>query len=474
MARFNTGKKLAQKTVNLAGGDAFVESPQLALVSLLLTSFANDQFYRSADQTLSDLTSLVDAVPDKKFVGKAAIYARTKFGMRSITHAVAGELASRIGGQEWAKDFFDKIVYRPDDMMEILSYIYAKNGKESNAIRKGFAKAFSRFDEYQLAKYKGEGKDVSLVDVANIVHPAHSTILKKLIEGKLRVPKTWETQLTQAGQKAETEEEKDVLKAKAWKDLVEKKTIGYFALLRNLRNILEQAPELVKKATAMLVDKKLIKSSLVLPFRYLTAIDEIEHINGNGTKDVLAAISEAMDIATNNVPEFPGTTLVALDVSGSMSGRPREIGSLFAALMFKKNNADLMLFDNEATYVTLNPKDTTLTLGKIIHSEFRGGGTDFHSIFHEANRVYDRIIILSDMQAWVNGGEPTTSFAEYRKRLGADPKIYSFDLQGYGTLQFPERNVFTIAGFSEKIFDVMKLLEQDRDALIHEIEKIEL
>ena len=81
-------------------------------------------------------------------MAKAGIYARTKFGMRSISHALAGEIAKKVKGEKWTKNFFDKIVYRPDEMTEILAYYYATNGngKEPNALKKGFAKAFTRID----------------------------------------------------------------------------------------------------------------------------------------------------------------------------------------------------------------------------------------------------------------------------------------------------------------------------------------
>ena len=83
------------------------------------------------------------------------------------------------------------------------------------------------------------------------------------------------------------------------------------------------------------------------------------------------------------------------------------------------------------------------------------------------------------MQGWMTGGNrvggsPTKAFAQYRERTGADPRVYSFDLQGYGTLMFPERNVYVLAGFSEKVFDVMALLERDREALVHEIKEVKL
>jgi hypothetical protein len=41
-------------------------------------------------------------------------------------------------------------------------------------------------------------------------------------------------------------------------------------------------------------------------------------------------------------------------------------------------------------------------------------------------------------------------------------------------MQFPEQNVFAIAGFSEKIFDIMKLMEVDKKALINTIKQVEL
>ncbi|MFA7407370.1 MAG: hypothetical protein WCY93_05965 [Anaerolineaceae bacterium] len=78
------------------------------------------------------------------------------------------------------------------------------------------------------------------------------------------------------------------------------------------------------------------------------------------------------------------------------------------------------------------------------------------------------------MQGWIGRDAPTKAFNAYKERTKADPVVFSFDLQGYGTLLFPKRNVYAIAGFSDKVFDIMKLLESDKKALLHEIEKIEL
>jgi hypothetical protein len=489
MAKFNV-KGSGTKTENLAGGEAFQETPKLEFVSLLLTSFVKDQFYRSEDESIQRVSELMDKIADKKFLGKAAIYARTKFGMRSISHVVAGEIAKKVKGPqrpkseeesksfEWTKRFFDQIIYRPDDMLEIMGYLDIKNNPIPNSVKRGFRTAIGKFNEYELSKYRGEKKVIKLIDLVNLVHPKpgkkNETALKKLVEGDLKSTETWESKLTQAGQKAESEEEKEELKKDAWTELIKEKKIGYFALVKNLRNIIEQAPEIIPDACEMLIDENLIRKSLVLPFRFSTAITEVEKISGPEAKKVIRALNTAIDISTANVPKFDGETLVVLDSSGSMKGRTQEIGSLFAAILVKSNDADFITFADNAKYVSLNSNDSTLTLCQKINDAGYNGGTSFHCIFRCANRAYKRIIILSDMQGWIGYDNPSKSFAEYRKKTTADPFVYSFDLAGHGTLQFPEKSVYCLAGFSEKVFDIMKLLEQDRSALISEIEKIEL
>lgn len=475
--KFN--KKQNLETENLAGGLSFSESPKLEFVALLLTTFLKDQFYRTEAQTVTRISNLIDIIGDPEFVARAAIYARTKFGMRSVTHVVAGEIAKKVKGARWTRSFFDKIVYRPDDMMEILSYYFQTEKKETNPLRDGFARALVRFDEYSLAKYRGEGKKIKLVDVVNICHPKSTEALSKLMRGTLQPANTWESELTKAGQNSESLEETAELKDKAWKQLIIERKIGYFALLRNLRNIIEQSPDSLPEALQLLVDENLIKKSLVLPFRFLTAIEEIEKLNGKGVKKTLAALSKAVDISLSNVPTLDGKSLVVLDTSGSMTmgGRnvaPVQIGALFAAAMLKVNDSDFMTFDDDARYMSFNPADSATSIAQRIVEKARGGGTDFHSIFKTANLPYDRIIIFSDMQGWIGHTTPSEDFKVYKKKTNSNPFIYSFDLQGYGSLQFPERNVFALAGFSEKVFDIMKLLEADPQALLNEIAEIEL
>ena len=489
-------------TVNLAGGRAYTQSPELELISLLLTSFAEDTYYAPAFDIFGRLKQLT-ADCDKKYVAQAAVYARTRFGMRSITHVVASELAKHIGGEAWARDFYAAIVHRPDDMMKILAYHTARNGKVPNSMKKGFAKAFDKFDRYSLAKYQKRTDGFSLADVASLVHPKptdhNAEALHDLMEGELRSFDTWESELSLAGQMATNQEEKAKLKEAVWKRLISEKKLGYFALLRNLRNIIFQAPDMLDETLRQLTDRERIKKSLVLPFRYLTANLEIEKLaNAKGKnfsrnaqqteteqtlsqdllKEVLIAIDQAVEIALDNVTVFSGKTLVALDTSGSMGAwwyehtkSPRMIGSLFAAILAKTNDCDLMTFDWHATYREINRAAPVISIAKSIP----GGGwaTNFHSIFEAADKPYDRIIILTDMQGWVGLSTPEFALEEYKTRTGADPMIYSFDLQNYGTSQFHQEKVLSLAGYSEKVFDIMALVEQNPDAMVQEVKKVE-
>ena len=483
MSKFNTTVPKAKTlTENLAGGQAYKQSDELALVSLLLTSFVNDQFYKNAQTTLDDLRKLSEKVKDKEFVAKAAIFARDRFGMRSITHALAGELTSQLNGAEWGKNFYDKVVVRVDDMTEIMSYYLAyKTSKDSpkfpNSLKKGFAKAFDKFDSYQLAKYKGDNKEVKLVDVVNIVHPVptvrNKSALEQLIKGELKSTDTWESKLSQAGQVAESEEDLTKLKSDAWSDLIIGKKIGYFALLRNLRNIINQSPTAITAACELLVDERMIKSSRVLPFRFTTAYDEISKLGSSKeVRDVLVAINNALDISVCNVPNFDGDTLVVMDVSGSMSGRPSEIASLFGAILAKVNNSDVMTFSTSANYKQYNPMDSVLT----IRDGFRyaGGGTNLRDVFVKANKAYENIIILSDMQSFIGYDTPLSQLNSYKSRFNCNPHIYSFDLAGLGTLQIPQNQIYCLAGFSDKVFDIMSLLKEDRNALVNQVRSIYL
>lgn len=469
MSKFNETKK--NDVRNIAGGKAYKESDEMQLASLLLTSFGDDKHYQKEKDIYSQLEQLI-AVCDKEFVAKAIIYARKQFGMRTITHIASSMLAKHIGGMEWGSRFFDKVINRVDDMTEIVACHLSRKQKLTNAMKKGFSSALGRFDDYQLAKYKGENKAVKLVDLVNLVHPKETErnngAIGRLINGELRSFDTWESELSAVGDDIEA-------KKAVWHRLLYENKLGYFALLRNLRNIIQLNDETLKnKALKALLNEFAIKKSLVLPFRFSTAYDEMSKIDS----DAMRIVSKACEIACSNVPKLEGKTLIALDVSGSMSScRVADIASLFTAVLLKSNNCDLITFADDAKYRIVDPYNSVMTIKNAIR--YACGGTNFESVFRVANKRYDRVILLSDMQAWLQDSwyakSPKAAYERYKREFNVpNCKFYSFDLAGYGTMQMPQQDVYCLAGFSDKIFDIMKLVESDKNALVNTIKAVEL
>ena len=488
MARFNISTKGSTKTVNKAGGDAYTQTAEMRLVSLLLTSFVRDQFYRTGKEQMDEIKALLKEVKPK-FAAKAAVFARHEFGMRSISHVLAAYLAPYASGKKWRQKFYNKIVFRPDDMTEIASLYFGSNKRLSNAMRKGFKQSFNRFDAYQLGKYKGTNKAVTLATMAKLVHPVpnerNAEALKALVEGTLKQKGTWENKLSKAGTK------KDVTKAKAkvWKDMIKNGKLGHMAAIRNIVNILEQAPDQIEGLCKIITNPAAISKSKMLPFNYvkaMTALDATAGLPRAEAKKSAVAIAKAFNMAISNVPTFGGRTLIVLDDSGSMGGswgydkskawngmKPIQIASMFASILYAANpDADFMRFASNASYKEFDKLANPFQVMNDLIMSAKGGGTNFSSIFNTANKAYDRIIILSDMQSWL--GKTSTAYTAYKNRFGVDPYIYSFDLAGYGSIQFPRHKTFEISGFSDKVFDIMELLEQDKNALIKAIKAIKL
>ena len=361
-------------------------------------------------------------------------------------------------------------------------------GKNANKYSEKIAEIKANLDDIK----NGQGKVVEI------------PTLDALMIGLLKNTETWEAKLSKAGQEAKSDEEKTELKTEVWKDLFKAKKMPYMALLKNLRNILEQAPELVDEVCEMLVNRKMIENSLILPFRFLSAYEEIEKLKkvGSFEKDeenirkVLAAIDAAIKTSVTNLPTLYGKTVILSDNSGSMTGdrggsslvsrlsniKTSDIANLFAVLYWlKADNTLVGLFGDRLIHPKLNREAGVFENFKTIDAEKNkcGGSTErgifdmFEKLIREKT-VVDSIVVFSDCQIgsgckWYDhngnrGGEFNKLFNDYKK-ISPKVRVYSVDLQGYGTNVFND-NVYKIFGWSDKIFDIMKVLEQDKNALI--------
>jgi hypothetical protein len=514
VSKFNTVKE-GTRTKNLAGGVGYTEKAELELASLLMTTLLTDKFYEKEGDILKRLERLSKQFLTTKegieFLAKASYYTRDKFKLRSISHYCSALLGKAIVAdlvpldlKPLLKRYFEKVVMRGDDVTEIISAYSSINGAYRNSkgrvqlprvMKIGLSNAVGNFDEYTVAKYKQSSKQTNLIDACRMIHAKHTAkndeALNKLMEkGTVANVNTWQSIQSKAGKAENTEQ----AKVDGWREFLDKDRVEYFALLRNLRNITNtQADELITKACQILCDKDHIKRSRVLPFRFFTAYKLFERMNNSEIKakhqkQVLSAISTAMSISIDNAPEFSGSTALLVDVSGSMNTpvskgtTVADIASVFASALYKKNpDTDIILFNADAQPIIPNPDDSLVTIAKTI-GNYVGGGTDISSAFEALNRKYDRIILLSDMQSWLDSGlsygRPNTlkaTYSRYKQKYKAkDTKLFSFDLEGYGTLAFPQDNVYCLAGFSDYVFDLMANLEVDKNYLVNDIKRVQL
>lgn len=464
MGKFNI-KKSPAKTTNLAGGIAFKTSPEAELVGAVLTTFLDDKYYESGADRQARIENLVK-INDPVFVAKLAVVSRTEFNLRSVATLLLSILSKNHRGDDLVKRAIVAATTRVDDLTELVALVGKPLPKQ---IKRGVRNALLKFGRYALAKYKAEGKAVSLVDLFNLVHPKvqhaneeQKQAWKDLIEGKLKSFDTWEVELAGAKNDAERKEKLS--------NLVLTNKIGYMALLRNLNNILKYgcSDEVIAHAAARLSDKGEVLKSKQLPFRFVTAYENVQ-----GNRVLTDAITLAMEHAVSNVTDLPGKTLIAVDTSGSMSGDPIGKASIFAAALAKKTNSDVVLYDTKIKELTISSHSTVIDIANYIKREALGGGTNTGIVFENAShkgKKYDRVIILSDNESWA--GNTQVSYGSYKTLTGTDPFVYAIDIAGYGTRDLSSPKVRHISGWSEKLLNFIN--ESEKNDLVGYIKNFNL
>lgn len=471
MAKFNTTPTI--KTTNKCGHAAYGMRDKEKLVTQVLCSFFNEQkFYGDNSKEMQETIKSVIKY-DPHFVANLAVFARREFNMRSVAHILTAYLAHEVEGKPYTRNTVKAVSLRGDDITEIMACYLSMFGKPiPNALKKGINDVLQGFDEYTLAKYKGEGKAVKMRDLLCLCRPTPKTkeqseMWKRLLNNELETPYTWETELSAKGNTA-----------KVWEELIDSKKVGYMALLRNLRNILNANPSNVNKVLEYIENPEAVKKSKQLPFRYLSAYKELRNIGGSRVFD---ALENAIEASIENMPRLEGTTVIAVDTSGSMGDtiskksdvRCYEIAMLLGLVANKIcDNSIFYTFDTSIRKYAVSHRTSIL---ETVSKSCYGGGTNMRLPFEKMisdNIKADRVIVISDNECNDGWNTPTQTLAnEYRRKTGNDIWVHAIDLQGYGTQQFHGAKTNIIAGWSERVLEFIKLAEQGEGNLEKAIEQ---
>ena len=253
-------------------------------------------------------------------------------------------------------------------------------------MKKGLAQAFRKFDEYQLAKYDRTGP-VRLRDVLFLCHAKprdseQTQLWKRLIEGELKTPDTWEVALSSGADKKE-----------AWERLLREKKLGGLALLRNLRNMKEAGVD----EAVVLATIASMNSARVLPFRFLAA--------GRYAPQWEEALERAMLSSLDEREKLSGRTVLLVDISGSMtaplsrrSEMLRTDAAYGLAILLREicEKATVFTFSNDLVEV---PPRRGFALRDALDSSQPHNGTYLGRALGKIDQKYDRIIVITDEQA---------------------------------------------------------------------------
>jgi hypothetical protein len=506
-------------TYTYEGGAGFSRDPKSELFLLAVTNMVGEAtFYEAAADRDERFRMLVEkvAAQDPAWIAAFVPYLRDTMQMRSASVVMAAEFArARLAqvkaegsaqpkvGQPAIRSVVASALSRADEPAEMIAYWHGRYGRRlPQPIKRGVADAARRlYTERAALKYDGDTRGYRMADVVELAHAdpidaRQSALFRYLLEkrhNRERIEVNAET-LPVIAARRELEaipqaERRELLvadgfadrlqaagatwewlsgwlngpmDAAAWEAVIP--SMGYMALLRNLRNFEEaKVSERAQAAVAAkLADADEVVRSRQLPLRFYSAY------KNTGTLTYGPAIEKALDRSLANVPALRGRTLVMVDVSGSMvsplSGRGSalrwEAAAVFAAaLAARAEKADLVAFDTTSRAIEIRPGDSILrTVEKV--KPFVGGGTETFRALRDNYRGQDRVIILTDEQAFAD--------ARSGKTPGEDVKvpIYTFNLAGYRAGHLPSggQNRYTFGGLTDQGFLAIELLECGVDA----------
>lgn len=509
-----------ERTLTHEGGAGYLRDTKSELYLLAVSNFVGtDTFYENGGDRDDRYTQLIRqvAVIDPDWCTRFLQWLRTDANMRTASLVGAAEFTKarlEAGVVGHSRQAIDSVLQRADEPGEFLGYWTSKYGRRlPKPVKRGVADAVQRlYNERSLLKYDTDSKGYRFGDVLNLVHaspdPAKAwqgdlfaysldrrhkrgtvpdpdslpTLARNMafpeffqrdpsivlnVEEIRRAGLTWEAALSLAGNKVD--------KAKLWEALIP--SMGYMALLRNLRNFDEAgvSDDVAEQVAKRLADPEQVAKSRQLPMRFYSAFNAAPSLRWGH------ALDKALTASLANIPRLGGRTLVLVDTSSSMDTSFSRDGTLMrwdAAALFgialgaRCAHADVVSFSSARYYMSDRPgaktKPFPLTRGGSLLGDVRkwkdggwflGGGTDTAAALRQEFRSHDRVVIVTDEQAGHDAREVADA-------IPATTPMYTWNLAGYQSGHAPSGSGrrHTFGGLTDQAFRMVPLLEAGRDA----------
>ncbi|MCC8250954.1 TROVE domain-containing protein [Saccharothrix luteola] len=495
------------------GAPGYAREPKSELFLLAVTNMVGEQtFYESAGERDDRYAALVRATTaaDPDWTARFLAWLRGEANMRTAAivgaaHFVKARLES--GAPGMSRQVVDSVLHRADEPGELLAYWTSRHGRAlPKPVKRGVGDAVRRlYDERASAKWDSEARGFRFADVLNLTHPTpradwqgdlFTHILDRRNNRADGVPESLGVLRSRAElmawpverRRALFHEDRDTaaatlraagmtwesvagwsqgpLTAEVWESLIP--SMGYMALLRNLRNFDEAgvSDAVAEEVAARLADAGQVARSRQLPMRFLSAYRAAPSLRWAW------ALERAITHSLGNVPELPGRTLVLIDTSYSMNAPFAKDGTLMrwdAAAVFgialgsRCEQADVVSFSNSTRQFRLSRGESLLKAVERWKSDgyFIGNGTATAHAVRSSFKRHDRVVIITDEQ--VGDGD-------VHRAMPDDVPLYTWNLAGYRFGHAPSggiggaRDRYAFGGLTDQAFRMIPLLESGRDA----------
>lgn len=504
--------------VNEAGGLAYKLPPKAALAQYAATGCFNQTFYAGAGEQMEKDLALANEV-DPEFVAKTAVFAREKGHMKDMPALLLAILSVR------NRELFERIFPRiADNGKMIRNFVQIMRSgsvgrKSLGSLPKRMVRKWFETRETEQIFKQSVGQSPSIADILKMVHPKPSDAERETLFGYFIGREIDADKLPEIVRKFErfkSGDSKEVpnvpfqmltalpLGTSEWTEIA--RNAPWHMTRMNLNTFQRHGvfadEAMVKIIADRLRNREAVKRARVFPYQLLSAFMAAE-ANRGIPREITEAPQDAMEIATENVPEIVGGVYIFPDISGSMYSpvtgyrkgstsavRCIDVAALFAAAVLRKNpTAEVIPFESDIVKVKLNPRDSIITNAQKLAS-LPCGGTNCSAPLRELNRRKakgDVLIYVSDNESWIDtpihghwGGSPTETMKQWNefKSHNGNAKLVCIDIQPYAHSQAQERlDILNIGGFSDQVFTLVSEFAKgnlDDGHWVGVIEKVEI
>jgi hypothetical protein len=490
-----------------AAGHARDAQSELYLLGVSLLNYGKDTFHERGDDRTDRFNALVRqlAVTDPEWTLGFLGWLRRDGNVRTASLVGAAEFVAARKGMDdpdkYNSRVIDAVLQRGDEPGEMLAYWASRYGMAlPKGLKKGVGFAAVRlYDEYALAKYDRDASAFRFGRILDLVHPVTTDPTQRALfayalddmhghAGELPAELALlraraELTTIPVGQRRAILAGPDgadrlraagmtweavagwlngPLDAAAWSALAP--TMGYFALLRNLRNLddAQVSDEVAERVGKRLADPAQVAKSRLFPFRFYAAYKAVQSLRWGHY------LERALNASLANVPALPGRTLVLVDQSPSMfpgyyfstPQQDKEIANadlakLFgAAVALRAADARLVGYGQTNYAVPFSRGDALL---KVMERFTGRDGTDTFQAVADHFDGHDRVVIVTDEQ------NQTGRYSSIDQVVPREVPVYVWNIGGLkvgSTASTGTRH--TWGGLTDAGFRVVSLLESRR------------